>query len=271
MSGHEEGAAPEGPPRDLVRGRGREPAEAPQDNLSTSHAAQHNPIPPRIQEKPLTLIDLPVQDLLRTGLSERRLARYAPAAADGAVSTADMYLWNCALCEAFYLPLHIAEITSRNAIHSALLYRGERWYENKTFRRILEPYYDRELEKALADERDRHGGAVDAHHLVSALPMGFWQHMTSGRFERFLFPRGIQKNFRHAPWSKSRQDLHDLIEGLRRWRNRIAHHNAIFDRSPVTRYQETLELISWCSPDLSHWVASRSRVSQVINERPRSV
>ncbi|MBD1203920.1 MAG: Abi family protein [Rhodobacteraceae bacterium] len=271
MSPEKEGAAPEGPPHDLVRSRGQEPAEAPQDNLSTSHVLQDRPVLPNIQEKPLTLIERPVQDLLSAGLSERRLARYAPAAADGAVSTADMYLWNCALCEAFYLPLHFAEITSRNTIHSALLYKGEHWYENQTFRQLLDPHYRSELDKALADEREQHGGAVDAHHLVSALSMGFWQHMATVRFERFLFPRGIQKNFLHAPWQKKRQDLHDLVEGLRRWRNRIAHHNAIFDKGPAAKYQEALDLISWSSPDLSRWVAARSRVSQVINERPRGV
>jgi hypothetical protein len=101
--------------------------------------------------------------------------------------------------------------------------------------------------------------------------MGFWQHMTTVRFERFLFPRGIQKTFRHAPWQKKRQNLHDIVEGLRRWRNRIAHHNAIFDKGPAARYQEALDLIAWTSPDLSRWVAARSRVSQVINERPRGV
>lgn len=271
MSTTEEGAAPEGPPRDLVRRRGQELAEAPQDNLSTSHDEEDSPIEQNIQVKPVSLIEQSIHDLLRSGLSDRRLARYAPAAADGAVSTSDMYLWNCSLCEALYLPLHIAEITSRNAIHSALLYKGDCWYENSTFRQLLEAHYRSELEKALADEREQHGGAVDAHHLVSALSMGFWQHMATVRFERFLFPRGIQKTFRHAPWKKKRQDLHDLIEGLRRWRNRIAHHNAIFDKGPAAKYQEALEIISWSSPELSRWVASRSRVSQVINERPRNL
>ena len=141
MSHEKEGAAPEGPPRDLVRRRGQELAEAPQDNLSTSHGTQNRLVLPNIQEKAPTLIEPPVQDLLRVALSERRLARYAPAAADGAVSKSDMYLWNCALCEAFYLPLHIAEVTSHNTIHSALLYKGERWYENQTFRQLLDPHY----------------------------------------------------------------------------------------------------------------------------------
>ena len=40
MIPEKEGAAPEGPPHDLVRSRGQEPAEAPQDNLSTSHPVE---------------------------------------------------------------------------------------------------------------------------------------------------------------------------------------------------------------------------------------
>jgi hypothetical protein len=223
------------------------------------------------QEKPETLVDLHVQDLLKSGLSDRRLARYAPAAADGAVSSADIYLWNCALCEAFYLPLHMAEITTRNAIHSALLFKSAQWFENPTLLGLLDGHYRAELDRALDNERAQHGGRSDAHHLVSALTLGFWEHLTTKRLERFMFPKGIQKNFPHAPWGMKRQDLHTRIESVRRWRNRIAHHNAIFDKGPSAKLQDALDLISWTSPALSHWVAANSRVSQTINKRPRRV
>ena len=221
------------------------------------------------QGNPETPIARSVQDLLKSCLSERRLARYAPAAEDDDVCVADLYLWNCDLCESFFMPLHMAEITCRNTIHSALLFRGTCWYENQTFLGLLDGNRRSELEKALADERAQHGDTADGHHLVSALTLGVWEHLTAKRFERFLFPKGIQKNFRHAPWQKKREDLHGLIESVRRWRNRIAHHNAIFDKGPSAKYQDALELISWSSPALSHWVATGGRVSQTINDRPR--
>jgi hypothetical protein len=51
MSTKEEGAAPKGPPRDLVRSRGQELAEAPQDNLSTSHEDESTLLRSNYQEK----------------------------------------------------------------------------------------------------------------------------------------------------------------------------------------------------------------------------
>lgn len=215
------------------------------------------------------MTDLRVHDLLTTCLSERRLRRYASAANEAGVAREDIYLWNCELSEAFHLVLHMAEISCRNTIHSALLYKGERWFEDKTFRDLLDGPRRNDLDMALSEERAQHKDAFDAHHLVSALSFGFWEHLTTKRFKRYLFPKGFQKNFKHAPWQAKPEDLHTLIESVRRWRNRIAHHNAIFDKGPSAKFQDALILIGWTSPELEAWVSSRCRISQIINSRPK--
>ncbi|PZX13400.1 Abi family protein [Celeribacter halophilus] len=260
-------AAPEGPPHDLVRRRGQKPAEAPKGNLTTSHTSLDSD-KSHINQVP-SLTDLTIQKLLTESLSERRLQRYAPAAGDAGVAREDIYLWNCDLADAFQFALHMAEITCRNSIHSALLYKGDRWFEDSTFRKLLDGPRLNDLDMALADERAQHAESFDTHHLVSALSFGFWEHLTTKRFKRYLFPKGFQKNFKHAPWKAELDELHDLIESVRRWRNRIAHHNAVFDKGPSAKYQDALTLISWSSPALETWVAGRCRVNQIINARPR--
>ncbi len=260
-------AAPEGPPLDLVHRRGQKPAEASKGNLTASHAITNSADMALGQVQ--TLTDLRVQRLLTTYLSDRRLQRYAPAAGDAGVAREHIYLWNCDLSEAFHFVLHMAEVSCRNSIHSALLYKGDRWFADKTFLGILDPNRKRGLENAISDEDEQHGKVMDAHHLVSALTFGFWEHLTTKRFQRYLFPRGIQKNFKHAPADARLEDLHGLIESVRRWRNRVAHHNAIFDKGPSSKYQDALKLIAWTSPELEAWVASRCRVNQIINARPK--
>lgn len=260
-------AAPEGPPHDLVHGRGQKPAEAPKGNLSMSHNEECNTFASSNQARYRT--DLTDQALLTENLSNERLQRYSTAAVHSGVAREDIYLWNCDLSEAFHFSMHIAEITCRNSIHSALLFKGDRWFEDPMFYKILGPHRSKDLDIAIQDETERHGDAMDANHLVSSLSFGFWEDLTTKRFARYLFPKGFQKNFKHAPWDAKLDDLHTLIESVRRWRNRIAHHNALFDKKPSSKYQDALKLISWSSPKMEAWVSARSRVNQIINMRPR--
>lgn len=268
-AGKKLGTAPVGPPPDLVRGRGQEPAEAPQGNLSSSHLVTDSASP--VADQGFIPTDLRLQALLTHCLSEPRLHHFAAAATEAGVAREDLYLWNCDLAAAFHLPLHMAEVTCRNSIHSALLFKGPDWHNDATFLKLMDPQRRSDLERAVADETAQHGDRFTTHHLVSSLTFGFWEHMTTKRFERFLFPRGIQKNFKGAPWKMTLEDLRLLIEGVRRWRNRVVHHNALFSKHPTAKYQDALDLISWTSPDLSDWVSKKCQVNQVINNRPRKI
>lgn len=267
-AGKKLGTAPVGPPPDLVQRRGHEPAEAPHGNLPVSHVTTNSPSSDMVQG--LFPTDLTDQTLLTLGLSDPRLQRFAAAAKDDGVAREDTYLWNLALAESFHLPLHMAEVTCRNTIHSALLFRDPAWHKNRIFRQELSATLLRDLDQAVADETDKHGDAMTCHHLVSALSFGFWQYLATDKMKRLLFPKGIKKNFKGAPDDAKPPDLYNLIESVRLWRNRIAHHNAIFDKGPASKYQDALKLISWTSVDLGNWVSKRCKVNQVINNRPRS-
>ncbi|SRR5579862_437371 len=207
---------------------------------------------------------------VKSVLGSERFARYSPSVAAGDEKLFECYMWNLALCETFYFPLQIAEIATRNAIHKALLFRlGQRWFEDRVFVGLLGAMFRDELASCLASEFDQHGAAMTAHHICSALNFGFWEHLTTKRFERLLWSRGVRHNFPNAPASpRTRDELHNLIESVRRWRNRIAHHKAIFDKTPSRKLQDTLRLIHWVSGDTADWVTSASAVQAVINARP---
>jgi hypothetical protein len=179
------------------------------------------------------------------------------------------YLWNCTLCESFYLPLHFSEVVCRNAFHKGLVRRfGDQWYSAKTLHTLLSPRFASELTDVCKEETTQHGPNMTAHHVVSGLTFGFWEHLATKRFDRYLWAHGIQAMFPYAPKGKGREDLRKLIESVRRWRNRIAHHQAIFDKGPSRKHQETLELIKWACNHTGDWVASSSRVMACIQLRP---
>ena len=50
-------------------------------------------------------------------MSPARLDRFVPAARGDRNHALRLYIWNARLCEKFYLPIQLAEVTMRNAIH----------------------------------------------------------------------------------------------------------------------------------------------------------
>ncbi len=175
-----------------------------------------------------------------------------------------------AVCEAFYIPLHFSEIAFRNAMQRQLLARaGPIWFAEESFVQLLDPRFASELSYAVNAERKQHGAALTSHHVVSALTFGFWEHLLTKRFERYLWAKGISLSFPNAPKGMTNRDVHTLVESLRRWRNRIAHHHAIFDRGPMRKHADALCLLEWICSDTYKWVASISRVPSAISLRPK--
>lgn len=207
--------------------------------------------------------------LIEAALQSERVARYLSAAGNDKALAFDYYLWNCLLSECFLLPLHFSEIVCRNALHRALLARGNaQWFEDRIFLELLDPRFRSELTDAVRMERGQHRAKFINHHVVSALTFGFWEHLATKRFERYLWSKGIHHVFPNAPKKGTHEDLRNLIESVRRWRNRIAHHQAIFDKGPMKKHQEALDLIRWVCDDTATWVASNSKVPAAISLRP---
>lgn len=198
-----------------------------------------------------------------------RIERYLPAAKGSRSDAFKLYMWNGCICEAFYLPLHYAEISVRNTIHNRLIERcSDRWYENLAIVNTLGDRQRKDLTELIETERKHHGLLMTAHHLVSELSFGFWQHLLTKRFTRILWPRGMKDAFPNLPNQMERQDVHDRVETVRKWRNRIAHHKPAFDQGPTRTHQEILQLIRWVCQDTAEWVTANSHVTAAIDLRP---
>lgn len=206
---------------------------------------------------------------LVAAINDDRIDRFLPAAKGSRDDAFKLYLWNCSLCESFYLPLHFAEIAVRNAIHSHLVNRlSNNWFENPALVNSLDDRRRNDLVTLVASERDRHGDGLTCHHLVAELSFGFWQHLLTKRFNRIIWAPGVKIAFPNIPNSVDRQEIYARIEVVRKWRNRIAHHKPIFDRGPSAKLQETLQLIRWVCHDVAEWVTTANTVTESIGLRP---
>jgi hypothetical protein len=207
---------------------------------------------------------------IEAALKPARLGRYMPAAGYDREQAIKIYLWNCELSEAFQFPLHIAEVVCRNSIQKTLQVRlPNPWYEQTEFTRLLDPKQRDHLKAVVGEEREQHEKRMSDDHIVSSVQFGFWDHLTTKRFARTLWLRGIKHNFPNAyARNLTLADVNELIQRVRRWRNRIAHHRAIFDKDPARKYEETVRLIEWTCKDTADWVRALSTVEDALARSP---
>lgn len=210
---------------------------------------------------------------LERTLSAARLGRYLPAAGGDRHRALRLYIWNVRLCEAFYLPCQIAEVSIRNSISRALAshYKTNQWYVKGGFRCLLPPRLANELNDVIADKQRDHGARMTHDHIIAGLSFGFWSQTLTKNFEHSgVWPAHIPQAFPHAPSGINRKELYRRVDSIRSFRNRIAHHCAIFDKSPKAMHDEIMEMIGWACPETAWLVTGLSKVSQTINARPRA-
>lgn len=203
--------------------------------------------------------------------SAPRLSRYLPAAQGDKHLALRLYVWNARVCEAFYLPIQITEVSIRNAIHKALTRRYEEdWDKRGDFLCTLPKRLSDALSDARDSERNQQGTKLTVNHLVSSLSFGFWVHLTTQDYGHLIWKHGVQNEFPGFPKKGKLYELHSALDRFRLFRNRVAHHNAIFDKSPTAELQKMQEIVGWICPETLWIMQELSNVSRVINSRPKT-
>lgn len=170
---------------------------------------------------------------IESAISKYRLSRYMSAAKNDRHMALRLYIWNIRICESFYLPVQFAEVGARNAIMVPVNKRFKaQWYDAPAFQNILTPRFQNELKETVAKQKRKHGQAMMGHHVVSALSLGFWVEMMSASYDQHLWANGIHNSFPGAAAGTNRAELFLMLEDMRRLRNAVMHHEALFDRSP---------------------------------------
>jgi len=185
-------------------------------------------------------------------LSQDRLKVYGQDQAGHRVIAA-RYLWNIALSEARYAPLHLLEVGLRNAIHRAMLAEtgSPAWYDSVT----LTPWGHSKVGDAKRSIA-KGGKSVTPGRVIAELHFGFWTAMFESDFEkpeaRFL-PRGIKATFPHMPKTlHNRKRIKADLDKIRKLRNRVFHHERIIHWKDLPRQpQLILDFLGWLNPDLA--------------------
>ncbi len=181
------------------------------------------------------------------------------------------YLWNSALSEAMYPLLQALEITFRNALHSNLSQRfsanGQDWYAPAI--QLLHPPEVDEASKAIG-RLTRAKKGITPGRVVAELSFGFWTTLLSRPYERRLWPALLPLVFPNIPSSqRTRSNVSLRFNGLRHLRNRVFHHEPVWNRPTLPNDHDTIiETIGWINPALAGIVARHDRFMLVHRTGP---
>lgn len=202
-------------------------------------------------------------ELERT-ISRERLAKYLDAVGQNLDAALELYEENSRLSEAFYTPLQSVEVCLRNCIHEQMAGRyGKDWYRNGQA-----PLGDdaHRMIADVADELTKSGKDIRAGQVIAELKFAFWVGLLGPRYDATLWRTVLYRAFR-ADGGKPRNLVHGRFNAIRRFRNRVAHHEPIFDRALVDIHGEIIEAIRWMSRETASWAADQSRFQQVGRTR----
>ncbi|GLW12893.1 hypothetical protein Misp01_80210 [Microtetraspora sp. NBRC 13810] len=199
-------------------------------------------------------------------LSAERFAPYLAASGHAPERALRLYAWNIEMSAAFHGPLHVLEVSLRNALHNqltSLCGRPDWWHS---------PAIGLDVTSAMkVDAAKRVVAALHVTptpgHIVAELSFGFWGTLLSGKhtYEMRLWRPALHRAFPayHGPRRPLYQDLYHL----RRLRNRIAHHEPIHQRHLTADYDSILRILGYISPKTAEWVKVNERVSEVLGRR----
>jgi hypothetical protein len=101
--------------------------------------------------------------------------------------------------------------------------------------------------------------------LIASLPFGFWQALFSAVYEDLWRSR----LFRAFPnGGGARREIASLTGSILHFRNRIAHHEAIFFSDLGARHDQILRLAAAIDTDAARYIQGVSSVEALLRGRP---
>ncbi len=183
-----------------------------------------------------------------------------------------LYRWNCTLSQALLWPLHMLEVTNRNAVSEALAHKyGARWLYHPTFRSVLDADLRRNIDAATDRQCFERGTLTPLmDQVIADLTMGFWTSLLAKQYEvPFGWATRIRIAFPNLPATAGRSNIAIAMSELRDLRNRVAHHEPILHLKLTEKYNKILNLLNWRSPNILWLVQQSCIVMWALKQEPK--
>lgn len=219
-------------------------------------------------------------------ISPARLAPYLAACNADPSQARRLYVWNMEISAAFWGSISTVEVALRNAIHREFEQHFSRpdWWHDPRIRSLAQDAIDAEGKLQQVHGRQTaaqraHRGPIGPDDVVAALSFGFWSTMAASPKQALeqnkfwhLFLHNAFPNWNYLPNNvNGRKAFMRRLENLRKFRNRVAHHEPIHGRALTTDNQKVIEMASYIDADLAHLINGHSRVPAVLSRRDAAV
>jgi hypothetical protein len=180
----------------------------------------------------------------------------------------EIYEWHAELAAACFHVVHHFEVLLRNTVDRALSPPESSVAVESSWllsRGVLSEKGMNQVESVF-QRSAKDGMTLTKDGLISSLPFSFWVHMFGRASEcESVWRRSLHRAF---PGAAHRKDILVRLESLRKFRNRLAHHDSLLSIDVRAHHDRMLEVGGWVSPEAAGWLAAGSKVEQMLSRSP---
>ena len=197
-------------------------------------------------------------EALEVTLSPGRLHLYRKHASDNDVEALKLYCWNTTLSQTLYWPLHMFEVSLRNAMADRMFeHYGDDWFDRiDSFRRAHGTNEEAEHIAKAKRKLSQEGLSFGHDNIVAAISMGFWEGLLKVEYEEKLWKPLFSQIF-----PIDRSEAFRKVNQIKTLRNCVAYHEPVFvflqkgdKRLLYKDYKMILKLTRWICEDTAAWV-----------------
>jgi hypothetical protein len=208
-------------------------------------------------------------------LSPTRLGTFQAAPGfNHEADVAEKYSWHALTSGAFFVSLHMCEVAIRNGVDVALTATyGPNWPWQAVFENSVPNPQGEHFKPKNELLRARSKFTVGATgKVIAELKFAFWCHLFTRRYQNRVWDPHIRNAFPNLPAAytaiQARQAIHDQLDPLRKFRNRIAHHEPILSESLSDRQLSIQSLLTWRCVEVANWHSSWETITSNMQIKP---
>lgn len=210
-------------------------------------------------------------DQVTKWLGEPRFRAYLEAADDEHQRAVSLYNWNAEISAAFLEVIYHLEVLMRNAIDQQFPATDSASPVSITVANVwlcdaaVLTDESREKVNEAIGRLQRAGKRPTRGRVIASLSFGFWQALVSSVYEE-LWRSSLSGAFPNG--NGRRREIANLIGPILHFRNRIAHHEAIFSSNLSGQHDRILRLAGVIDSEAELYIGSLSRVERLLFEKP---
>jgi len=184
------------------------------------------------------------------------------------------YKSNIKITESFYPLIAVLEVGLRNNMNHRFIdyFKTKNWTSSVNFIDSVSDFQMNQVnnarKKILTSKKEMTDGRI-----VSELTFGFWTSFFDSKYELNLW-KSLRLAFPNCPKSiRKRKTMSSKFNGIRKFRNRLFHHEAIaWNHSVLVNYRnELMEGIFWIDKGLISMGNDIFRVGNVLKEEKKNI